>query len=293
MQAPEFKQSEEGLAKKGFDRVWRGNKAGTIKATTYPDFYYKTDEESLLKKREWVKEHLALCFRLWGRAGYNVGVAGHITVRDPILRDHYWMNPFGLHFSLITKSSLCLVTPEGYVHPEIGAQLPINMAGFHIHSAIHRARPEVEAAGHCHSSNGKAWSVFGRPIDITTQDSCLFYDNLSVYKSFGGIVLADEEGNNIARAIGPKNKAIVLQNHGLLTLGETVDEMCTYFMALDSACGIQLQIEAASASGIQKQIIEESSAKFTASAIQNGEALYFSLQSEIELMRALHPDTLN
>ncbi len=88
MQAPnDFKQTEAGLAKKGFDRVWRGNKAGTIRATTYPDFYYKTDEASLLQKREWVKEHLALCFRLWGKAGYNVGVAGHITVRDPILRD--------------------------------------------------------------------------------------------------------------------------------------------------------------------------------------------------------------
>lgn len=55
MQTSEFKQDEAGLAKKGFDRVWRGNKAGTIRATTYPDFYYKTDEESLLRKREWIK----------------------------------------------------------------------------------------------------------------------------------------------------------------------------------------------------------------------------------------------
>lgn len=195
-------------------------------------------------------------------------------------------------FGLDPDGRLCLVTPEGYVHPTIGAQLPINMAGFHIHSAIHRARPEVEAAGHCHSAAGKAWSVFGRPIDITTQDSCLFYDNLSMYKSFGGIVLADEEGNNIARAIGPKNKAIILQNHGILTLGETVDEMCSYFMALDSACGIQLQLEAACASGIKKNIIDDNSAKFTAGAIQNSEAMYFAIQSEIELMRYVCPEAL-
>ena len=100
---------------------------------------------------------------------------------------------------------------------QYGAQLPINSAGFHIHSAIHRARPDVQAAAHCHSLHGKAWSAFGRPIDIMTQDSCLFYDNLAVYENFGGIVLAKEEGENIAKALGPKKKTCILQNHGLLT----------------------------------------------------------------------------
>ena len=100
---------------------------------------------------------------------------------------------------------------------QYGAQLPINSAGFHIHSAIHKARPDVQAAAHCHSLHGKAWSAFGRPIDIMTQDSCLFYDNLAVYENFGGIVLAKEEGENIAKALGPKKKTCILQNHGLLT----------------------------------------------------------------------------
>ena len=59
------------------------------------------------------------------------------------------MNPFGVHFSNMTVSKLVLVTPDGYVHPTLGAQRPINMAGFYIHSAIHHARPEVEAAAHC------------------------------------------------------------------------------------------------------------------------------------------------
>lgn len=61
-------------------------------------------------------------------------------------------------------------------------------AGFNIHSAIHHERPDVEAAAHCHSLNGKAWSAFGRPVDITNQDSCLFYDNQAVYTNFGGVV---------------------------------------------------------------------------------------------------------
>lgn len=125
---------------------------------------------------------------------------------------------------------MVLVTPEGYVHPD-GAQRPINLAGFYIHSAIHKARPEAVTAAHCHSIHARTWSVFGRPIDIVTQDSCVFYNNLSVYRyvnypevpllaymltriacrNFGGIVLAAEEGKRIAEALGPKNKAVLLQ----------------------------------------------------------------------------------
>jgi ribulose-5-phosphate 4-epimerase/fuculose-1-phosphate aldolase len=84
-------------------------------------------------------------------------------------------------------------------------------------SAIHKARPDIRAAAHCHSIYGKAWSTFGKPVDIVTQDSCVFHDNLAVYENFGGVVLAKEEGENIARALGPKMKTCILQNHGLLT----------------------------------------------------------------------------
>lgn len=84
-------------------------------------------------------------------------------------------------------------------------------------SAIHKARPDIQAAAHCHSLYGKAWSVYGKAVDISTQDSCALYDNLAVYENFGGVVLAREEGENIAHALGPKMKTCILQNHGLLT----------------------------------------------------------------------------
>ena len=110
----------------------------------------------------------------------------------------------------MTKSKLVLVGPDGYIRKE-GAQLPINTAGFYIHSAIHKARPYVKAAGHCHTINGKAWSVFGKPVEMLSQDSCLFYNNLGVYNNFGGIVLAHEEGQNVARALGSTFKNCILQ----------------------------------------------------------------------------------
>ncbi|GFZ51942.1 Meiotically up-regulated gene 14 protein [Saitozyma sp. JCM 24511] len=291
--APEFHQSVSDLSKNPLERTWRGNREGTLKIDAYPEFMHATDEEGLLKKREWVKLHLAVAFRFWGKMGYGEGISGHITVRDPILRDHFWMNPFGVHFSSMTISKLVLVTPDGYVHPTLGAQLPINMAGFYIHSAIHHARPEVEAAGHCHSLHGKAWSAFGRPVDITTQDSCLFYDNQAVYHNFGGIVLAAEEGANIAKALGPRNKCAILQNHGLLTLGHTVDECAYLFSALDKQCKVQLMIEAAAAGGIKKSIIDDEDAKFTAATIQYHENVYYNLNPEVQLILEREPGVLN
>lgn len=83
----EFKQSTANLPKEAINRTFRGDKEGKIKLEVLPDFVMKTDEESLLKKREWVKEHLVIAFRYWGALGFGEGVAGHITVKDPILRD--------------------------------------------------------------------------------------------------------------------------------------------------------------------------------------------------------------
>lgn len=118
------KQSLDNLPKDAMNRIWRGNKEGTIKAEIYPDFWDKTDMDSLLKKRQHIKvshcvrhgvhhtrrsytdnqEHLVCAFRYWGKLGFGEGVAGHITVRDPIEPTSYWMNAFGDHFSTITVS---------------------------------------------------------------------------------------------------------------------------------------------------------------------------------------------
>ncbi|GAA5979014.1 hypothetical protein JCM5350_004206 [Sporobolomyces pararoseus] len=275
------KQSLANLDDDPLSRTYRSNKEGTIKLSTrYPDF-----GGDKFAERQWIKEHMAGAFRWWAKQGFGEGVSGHISVVDPVLPGHYWFNPFGVHFGRISVSNLVLVSPEGYP-VEGGAQLPINTAGFHIHSAIHKARPDVKAAAHCHSIKGKTWSVFGKPIDLLTQDSCIFYDNLAVYSNFGGIVLAQEEGENIAAALGPKHRAAILQNHGLLTLGDTVDEAMALFTNLDRLCGVQLEVEAAAANGLKKSIIDEEDARFTAATLQNPENLYVNQQTEYDLLVA-------
>jgi len=163
------------------------------------------------------------------------------------------LNPLSTHFSLLRVSDLILVNESGEV---VEGSEPINAAAFAIHSAIHRARPDVHAACHAHSTYGKAWSAFGRELDMITQDSLRFYKSHSVYKQFGGVVLAEEEGERIAEALGPSSKAVILQNHGILTVGQSVDEAAFWFLSLDKTCQAQLLVDAAAANNASvKKII--------------------------------------
>ena len=175
--------------------------------------------------------------------GFDEGVAGHISVRDPILEDHFWLNPLSTHFSQIKVSDLILVNEHGQV---VEGDQPINAAAFAIHSAVHRRRPDVHAACHAHSVYGKAWSAFGRELSMYTQDSLRFFRSHGVYKQFGGVVLEGDEGDRIADALGD-GKAAILQNHGILTVGHSVDEAAFWFLSLDKTCQAQLLIDAAAA----------------------------------------------
>lgn len=85
-----------------------------------------------------------------------------------------------------------------------------NAAGFFIHSEIHKARPDVHAVCHAHTDAGRAWSAFGTGLEMLHQDICTLYDSIAVYASYGGIVFAAEEGQNIAKALGEKNKVLHL-----------------------------------------------------------------------------------
>lgn len=150
--------------------------------------------------------------------------------------------------------------------------------------AVHRARPEIHAACHAHSVHGKAFSVFGRELDMITQDSLRFYKSHGVYKQFGGIVLDREEGRRIVEVLGD-GKAVILQNHGLLTVGQTVDEAAFWFMSLDKTCHAQLLVDAASAgSGYPKKFINEEEARYTYEQVGGPEKGWLAFQGYYEEM---------
>lgn len=187
------------------------------------------------------KQRLAVAFRLFARYGFDQGLAGHITARDPELHDHFWVNPLGLHFSRIRVSDLLLVNSQGEI---VVGNRPLNRAAFAIHAALHEARPDVVAAAHTHSTYGKAWSAMGRPLDPLTQDGCGFYTDHALFDDYRGVVLETDEGFRIAEALG-KRKAVILKNHGILTAGPTVEAAAWWYIALDNACHVQLLAEAA------------------------------------------------
>jgi Class II Aldolase and Adducin N-terminal domain len=131
---------------------------------------------SLQAERAFRKLHHAAALRWLGYQGYNnEGAGGHVTVRDPILPDHFWINPHGKSFSWMRPEDLVLVNEQGaVVDGEGGNMHSINPAGYVIHSAVHQARPDVVAAVHCHSVHGKAFSALGCELEPINQDACRY-----------------------------------------------------------------------------------------------------------------------
>lgn len=211
--------------------------------------------DNVVDERRSRLERLTAAYRLFARFDYSEGTAGHITVRDPEFPEEFWVAPFGIHFALITVSDLVRVNSDGEV--TVGDR-PINDAAFAIHSRIHAARPDVIAAAHAHSLAGKAWSTTGRLLDPLTQDACAFYDDHAVFDRYSGVVLELSEGDRIAETLGGR-KAAILQNHGLLTVGGSVDEAAYWFIAMDRACDVQLRAEAAQ--GVPTKLDHETARK--------------------------------
>jgi ribulose-5-phosphate 4-epimerase/fuculose-1-phosphate aldolase len=189
------------------------------------------------------KAVLAAAFRMFSRAGLDEGVAGHITVRDPGAPDTFWVNPFGMHFSMIRSSDLVRVNEDGAV---VEGDRAVNGAAVAIHCAVHAARPDVLAAAHAHGPYGKTLSSLEMAIEPLTQDSCAFYEDVAVFDSFTGVVLDREEGRRIGAALGA-HKAVILRNHGMLTVGTSVESAAWWFLTLERTAQSQLMAYSAAA----------------------------------------------
>ncbi|KAF7593022.1 hypothetical protein BBP40_012109 [Aspergillus hancockii] len=161
---------------------------------------------------------------------------------------------------------------------------PANAAGIQIHRVLHRRYPHVNAACHAHSKYGKAWSTFAEPLDMVNRDVTIFYGEAqAVYPEFGGVVLKKEESERLGLFLEEKGKPLILRNHGLLTVGETVDEAAYLFTLAERSCEIQRQVDAAMTQGMGKQLIEPEATEFTFRMTSNPEALYHEFQPDYEM----------
>jgi ribulose-5-phosphate 4-epimerase/fuculose-1-phosphate aldolase len=197
--------------------------------------------DDVADERRHRKERLAAALRVFGKFGFEEGVAGHITARDPELTDHFWVNPFGMSFKHVRVSDLILVDHEGRV---VEGRYPVNEAAFAIHSQVHQARPDVVAAAHSHSVHGRAISALGETLEPITQDVCAFYEDHALFDDYTGVVTDVQEGRRIATALG-STKAVILRNHGLLTVGDSVDAAAWWFVTMERSCQVQLLAKAA------------------------------------------------
>ncbi|MFK8019992.1 MAG: class II aldolase/adducin family protein [Pseudomonadales bacterium] len=188
------------------------------------------------------KQRLAAGLRTMGRLHLAEGVAGHVTVRDPEFPDRFWVNPFGHNFKLMTVSDLICVDHTGEV---VIGDRPVNAAAFAIHSELHKARPDVIAAAHSHSMYGRTFSTLGKPLKMISQDATMFYNDVALCDDGSGAVVVDTEvSRKMGVSLGQK-KALIHQNHGLITTGGSVDAAVWWFIALERLCQSQLLAESA------------------------------------------------
>ena len=238
-------------------------------------------ERSPEDERRHRKQKLAGAFRLFGRFGFDEGVAGHITARDPERLDRFWVNPFGMSFKQITVDDLILVNHHGEV---VEGEWPVNQAAFAIHSGIHQARPDVIGAAHSHSKFGRAYSTLGRTLEPLTQDSCIFFEDHVLFDDYTGVVNDPEEGKRIAHDLG-EAKAAILRNHGLLTVGQSVEETLFWFVTMERTCEVELLARAA---GAPKRV-DDDVARETAKMVGNHVAGLFAAQPLFDWIEEQEP----
>jgi ribulose-5-phosphate 4-epimerase/fuculose-1-phosphate aldolase len=252
---------------------------GIFKLSFSPPTFESKEAEQLHRK-----QRLAATFRLFAKFGYDEGVAGHVTCKDPIDPKTFWVNPFGFDFGLIKVSDLIRVDHDGNT---VEGQYPVNTAAFVIHSKVHSARPDVVAAAHAHTVHGKAFASLGKLLDPITQDACAFYGDLGLFAEFGGVAVEMDEGTAIAKALGSK-KAVILQNHGLLTCSDTVDAAAWWLITLDRSCRAELLARAAG----EPKLIKPEAAQQAATITGNPMAGWFQFQPLYQRIVREQPDLL-
>jgi ribulose-5-phosphate 4-epimerase/fuculose-1-phosphate aldolase len=192
--------------------------------------------------REHRKIRLVAACRAFAMHGFDYGFAGHISVRDPEHPHLYWTNPMAVAFDQVKMSNLVCADHKGTV---VEGTHALNRAGFVLHAAIHENNPDVLAVCHAHTVYGTAFAALGKPLDMISQDACAFYnDHALVTESAGAVTVQEGTGDPISDAFG-KVRAVIHQNHGLLTCSRhSVDDAAFWFVALERCCRQQLAVEA-------------------------------------------------
>ncbi len=186
------------------------------------------------------REDLAAVYRLIAHFGMDDLIHTHVSARLPDEPDKLLINRYGDLFKDVTPQSLAVIDHAG--NQVRGPQVPINTAGIVIHTAVHQARPDAICVVHTHTAAGVAISCLEEGLLPLNQTALLFHGQLA-YHAFEGIALDKDEQERLVADLGTK-RAMILRNHGLLTVGRTIGEAFSLMYNLEQACRIQLAVQA-------------------------------------------------
>jgi ribulose-5-phosphate 4-epimerase/fuculose-1-phosphate aldolase len=219
-----------------------------------------TSLQAKVSPEEWAaRVDLAAAYRLVAHYKWDDLVFTHISMRVPDAEDQFLINPYGLFFDEITASSLVKIDLQGRKVDDASSE--VNEAGFVIHSAIHAARHDARCVMHTHTLNGVAVSAQRAGLLPISQHSMFTLASLA-YHDFEGPALNDDEKPRLVADLGDKS-SLILRNHGLLTVGETVADAFVAMYYLEASCAIQVRAQAGGGEliPVPKDILEQAIAR--------------------------------
>ncbi|CUB03172.1 class II aldolase/adducin family protein [Marinomonas fungiae] len=204
------------------------------------DYDFVRDTYPNLSEQERVRVDLAAAYHLIEHFQMSDSIYTHISARVPGDKEYFLINPYGTRFGEVKASELVTIDLDGTIIDD-PCDMGANPAGFTIHSAIHGARHDVKCALHTHTVAGVAVSSMQTGILPLNQWSLQFYHGVSRHK-YEGIALNLEERERLVKDVGPENKTLILDNHGLMTMGENVGEAFTLMYNLERVCKVQMSV---------------------------------------------------
>ncbi|MCW2551985.1 MAG: ribulose-5-phosphate 4-epimerase-like epimerase or aldolase [Mycobacterium sp.] len=192
--------------------------------------------DDLAELRAHRKRRLALSYRVFGALGWGSLGDGHISARDPERPDCFWLGRYGVPFRYMTTDDLVLVRADGTV--EGGGH--INMAAYFIHAPVHEALPGIVSAAHCHTPYGTPFSATVTRLEPISQEACAFFGDHEIFDDEEVSIGSVDGGKRIAAALGDA-RGVILRNHGLLTVGSTIDSAVGYFLLMERCAEVQVK----------------------------------------------------
>ena len=183
-----------------------------------------------------LRVQLAACYRIFDHMGWSEMIYNHITVKLPGDEHHFLINPYGLHYSEVTASSLVKVDIDGNIVEDNG--YAVNPAGIVIHTAIHAARADVVCIAHTHTNAGMAVACQQDGLRTDNFYSALLHNRIA-YHDFEGITVNEDEKPRLVANMGDKS-LLILRNHGLLACGRSIPETFQNLWAMERACEVQV-----------------------------------------------------